>query len=242
MLVVTYAVPEQCPKHKITECNTCCCKSSDNVDFFDPDEKEPECTADPTTYEMKFTFTWNPTCHPNNYKSYSVFSPVWSWPVGVSHNTKYRLWDACMDNVSVGVGLISQIGLPFIITQEFTAAGANVLDYSIGNSLLPPDTQFSLRLKVDRSHQWVSAISNRGPTPDHLVGVADLQLCDGDKWKQRVKVCFELFSTGAALERVGDKMTRNSVQYNNCSFGFIELIQVRVLPGLFFITYFVNCI
>ena len=57
--------------------------------------------ADPATYEMKFTFTWNEVCHPGTLKGYSVFPPVWSWPVGVSHNTEYRMWDACMDDVSV---------------------------------------------------------------------------------------------------------------------------------------------
>ena len=50
----------------------------------------------------------------------------------------------------------------------------------------------------------------------------DLRLCDGDKWRERVKVCFELFSTAAASERVAGKMMRNSVQGKNCSFGCVE--------------------
>ena len=68
----------------------------------------------------------------------------------------------------------------------------------------------------------MSAVSNRGPTPDQIVGVTDLRLCDGEEWKKSVKVCLELFSTAAASERVAGEMERMSVQANNCSFGYIE--------------------
>ena len=68
----------------------------------------------------------------------------------------------------------------------------------------------------------MSVISARVPTRDQLVGVADLRLCDGDKWKESVKVCFELFSTAAASDRVAPEMQRNSVQGNSCSYGSVE--------------------
>ena len=148
--------------------------------------------------------------------------------VGVSHNAEYRMWDACMDDVSVGVGLISQIGLTFVIEQEFEAARSNILDRAIySGPLLAPETVFSFFLKVDKDHQLVSAVSNRGPTPDQLVGVADLDLCDGEKWRESVKVCFELFSTAAASERVAGEMERNSEQGNNCSFGYVEFTLMK---------------
>ena len=219
----SHAVPEECPAGGPSDdCPTCCCESSDNVEFYDPDAPEPECTAPPTTYEMTFNFNWNEVCHPGNFESYSIFQPVWSWPIGVSHNTKYRMWDACMDNVSIGVGLVSQIGLTGVLVMEFMAAADDILDYAIGGTLQPPTSQFSQNLSVNSDHQWVSALSNRGPTPDQIVGVADLRLCDGDKWKENVKICFELFSTAAASERVAPEMMRNSVQGNNCSFGYLE--------------------
>ena len=214
-----------CPQEGdvIKQCPTCCCESSGNIEFYNPDSPEPECSAKTAVYNMTFNFTWNEVCHPDNFNSYLVFSPVWSWPVGVSHNTQYRLWDACMDNVSVGVGLISQIGLTFVTMEELKAAGGDILDYAIyEGDLLGPEAVFSTNLRADKDHQWVSAISNRGPTRDQLVGVADLRLCDGDKWKESMKVCFELFSTAVASERVAGEMERNSVQYNNCSFGYIE--------------------
>ena len=177
---------------------------------------------------MKFTGTWSETCHPGDFNSHSVFSPMWSWPVGVSHNTNYRLWDACMDDASVGVGLVSQIGITDVLVQEFAAAGSNILNYTIGPNLVAPAGEVSQSLAVDKDHQFVSAISNRGPTPDQVVGVADLRLCDGEEWRKSVKVCFELFSTAAASDRVAPEMERNSVQGNSCSFGYIEFNLLEV--------------
>ena len=121
-------MPERCPRSApIQACPTCCCESSDNVEFYVPDAPEPKCTASPAVYEMTFSFAWNEVCHPGDFNGYSVFQPVWSWPIGVSHNTEYRMWDACMDNVSVGLGLVSQIGLASVIVQEFKAAGDDIL-------------------------------------------------------------------------------------------------------------------
>ena len=58
--------------------------------------------------------------------------------------------------------------------------------------------------------------------------MADLRLCDGDKWRESVKVFFELFSTATASERVAGEMERNSVQGNSCSFGYVQFNQVKV--------------
>ena len=80
----------------------------------------------------------------------------------------------------------------------------------------------SSNLIVDKNHQFVSAISMLVPSPDRLVGVADLRLCDGDEWRENVKVCFELFSTATATDKVAGEMERNSLQAGNCSFGYVE--------------------
>ena len=124
-----------------------------------------------------------------------------------------------MDDVSVGVGQVSQVGLTSIIVQEYLTASDDILDYAVADILLSGNGTRSLNLTVDKDHQWVSAISMCAATPDQMVGVADLGLCDGDKWKKKVKVCFELFSTAAASARVAGEMERNSIQANNCSLG-----------------------
>ena len=52
-----------------------------------------------------------------------------------------------MDNVSVSVGLVSQIGLTSVFVQEFLAAGDNILILLI--VIIPPSSQSSLCSRDD---------------------------------------------------------------------------------------------
>ena len=157
-LFLLFLVPGECPSTgPIEECPTCCCESSDNIEFYDPDSLEPECTASSALYEMIVDFTWSEACHPGDYESSLVFTPVWSTPIGISHNTNYRLWDACMDDVSVGIGLVSKNGLIGVIMKEFMTVGDNILDYAIPGVYPHPTSNISQKLTVDQDHQWVSA-------------------------------------------------------------------------------------
>ena len=214
-----FAVPAECPRSDpIEECPTCCCESTDNVEFYDPDATEPECTAPPATYEMKFVFRWSPTCHPDYY----FVNSQWTPPTGVSHNSLYRMWDACMDDTSLGVGLVSKTGNTSVIRQEYLAAGDKILDIAEGDGVPDGSGMTATHLMVDKDHPYVSAISMLAPSPDRMVGVADLRLCDGGVWKERVRLCFELFSTAYDTDKVLGPMERNSLQANNCSFGYVE--------------------
>ena len=219
-------VPDECPAGGtlIDGCNTCCCRSV-NEEFYNPDSAEPECTAPPAIYEMQFVFTWDGVCHSDYY---FPDESKWSPPTGVSHNTGYRMWDACMDDASPGVGLVSQTGDTSVINQEYMEAAEYILDSTEGQLVVPGAGMSSSKLIVDKDHQWVSAISMLVPSPDRLVGVADLRLCGGDQWRQNVTACFELFSTATATEKVVAEMERNSLQASNCSFGYA---QFNLLPN-----------
>ena len=61
------------------------------------------------------------------------------------------------------------------------AAGGNILNYTVGPNIVLSTGEMSLNLTVDKDHQWVSVISNRGPTPDQVVGVADLRETSGGR-------------------------------------------------------------
>ena len=207
------------------DCPTCCCESSENVEFYNPGAPEPECNAPPATYEIRFVFTWSNTCHPDYYFTDSH----WTSPSAVVHNTAYRMWDACMQEVGDGVALLSQNGSLSKITTELLVEGLvnkSVLDAPIFDSQHVPqgNGSTSFYLNFDKYHQWVSALSHLAPSTNQLVGVADLRMCDGDQWKEKVKACLELFSTS---ERGDDTTNRKSVQLNNCSFGYIELELIK---------------
>ncbi|CAI8048830.1 Spondin-2 [Geodia barretti] len=223
-------VPKKCPgRINESQCSTCCCESTENVEFYDPTFPEPECTADPASYNISFVFTWSVPCHPDYY---FPGESIWSPPTAVSHNTQYRMWDACMDNASPGVGLVSRTGNTSIINQEYALAGDNISNITEGDLVRPGSGMTSRIMMVDNKHQFVSAVSMLVPSPDRLVGVADLRLCDGDQWKREVQVCFELFSTATASNRASPEMQRNSFQANNCSFGYVRLILNAGSPSI----------
>ena len=204
----------------IEECETCCCNSSKNVEFYDPADPEPECTAPPALYGIDSVFTWSDTCHPDYYSDASRWEAI----LGVSHNTNYRLWDSCAEDVSPGLIQASQTGSLSVLVNEVISAiiAGDVLDGS-GNA--PFANAFGTSqgdIIIDKSHQWVSTFARLVPSNNQFVGVADLRLCNGDTWKETVKVCYELFSTTTASSGVGGPNERNSVQANNCSFGYVE--------------------
>ena len=227
----------------IEECPTCCCQTSDNAEFYNPDLPEPVCTApNPANYELTFVFRWDAICHPDFTFPRQVFTP----PSMVSHNTEYKMWDACMDDTSIGVGILSQHGVTSVVEQQYLAAGDNVLDFSRGVAIRGGVGETSNTLTVDAAHQWVSVASMLAPSPDRMVGFADLRMCDGDEWKESMMVCLELFSTATATEKVIGVMERNSLQANNCSFGYVQLdlvssqyyIQTRFWGYIVFFLYF----
>ena len=138
-----------------------------------------------------------------------------------------------MVSVTSGLAAFSETGdISGILSEtvraalvSFTAIDAPIFD---GDALPYGSGTTSIYLTLDKDHQYVSALTRLIPSPDYVVGVADLHLCDGDTWKERVKVCFELFSTAAASERVAPEMMRNSVQGHNCSYGFAEFSLTKV--------------
>ena len=133
-----------------------------------------------------------------------------------------------MDNVTIGVGIMSQLGDTSILDQEYLAAGDTILDTAVGEMVLAGVGESSINLTVNAYYQWVSAGLMLFPSVDRMVGVVDLRLCDGDVWKQSVKVCLELFSTATASEKIVGEMERNSLQANNCSFGYVEITLLEV--------------
>ena len=129
-----------------------------------------------------------------------------------------------MNNLSEGVLTFAQTGDIRLLAMEASTLGVagDRLDGILGSTISQASDSSTDKFVIDKFNQYVSVISRQVPSPDYIVGVADLRLCDGDKWRETVRVCMELFSTGANSEGEADNMERNSVQANNCSFGYIE--------------------
>lgn len=119
--------------------------------------------------------------------------------------------------------MLSNTGATNVIEGEYIAAGRSVRHYVTGN-LIEGTGVSSRGLRVDKDHQYVSVATMLVPSLDRMMGVAGLDMCDGDRWKKHVRVCGELFSTGY---RTNIAMRPNTLQDRNCSFGYFDF---RLMP------------
>ena len=111
------------------------------------------------------------------------------------------------------------------IKQEYSANAEYVLE-SFSTGLLSSGAgTLSAELDFDSGHQYVSVVTMLAPSADRMMGVSSLRLCNGSQWRESVKLCGELFSTATKSDRVSDG--RNSIQYNNCSFGYFIFTLLR---------------
>jgi hypothetical protein len=205
----------RCTKNPVAGCSTCCCKSSDNVEFFNPSGPNQQCTASGATYRATFVGTWTARCHPDYYFSSAHWSPL----TGISHDPSYEVWNSCMYDVSLGVERVSRFGSTGTVRQEYMRAGSKVKDIFQGSTLFPGAGTRTDTFTVDANHSYVTAMTMLAPSPDRMMGVSRLQLCDGTCWRDSVVVCGELFSTATASRLLGRP---NTIQFNNCSFGYFK--------------------
>ena len=212
--LLSSSVVSQCTKTPVEVCSTCCCNSTGNVEFYNPRGFNPPCTASEAIYRVKFVGTWTRQCHPDYYFSSGHWSPL----TGVSHDPSYEVWNACMYNVSTGVALVSQLGSTGTIEREYEAAGSKVKDTFRGRVIVGAGTMMDT-VGVNASHSYVTALTMLVPSRDRMMGVSRLQLCQRTCWKDRVVVCGELFSTATRSGVIGRP---NTIQSNNCSFGYFE--------------------
>ena len=137
-----------------------------------------------------------------------------------------QVWNPCMYNVSNGVALLSQTGSTSVLEGEYRDQGDSVKHYTKGD-LLPGSGKSARMLSVDADHSFVSVATMLVPSMDRMMGVSGLQLCNVNEWKERVKVCGELFSTATKTDPLGRP---NTLQMNNCSFGYFLFSLKHVLP------------
>lgn len=88
-----------CPssEHIPRKCRTCCCLSSDNVEFSHPDGPNRVCAArEIAAYKVSLISDYNPTCHPNFPVPADFGTPYFSGLAISSHTQNGRAYDKCV--------------------------------------------------------------------------------------------------------------------------------------------------
>ena len=125
------------------------------------DDDKPKCEA-PGEQEYKFLFigVWSLDRHPMAFPENARFTDT----VAVSHSDEYQLWapDTTIFRPDSTNHTASFEPIPGIIAGSY-----------------PVETY----LKVNKTHHYVSAVANVGPSPDWFIGISSIDVCDGYFWK-----------------------------------------------------------
>ncbi|KAI6656902.1 Tyrosine-protein kinase SYK-like [Oopsacas minuta] len=206
-----------------SKCPTCTeCESSSNSQTYKDQSCLPLlCIARKrVSYDIRFVGTWDQSSHPDFGFPYSHWSPL----TGASHKPSYEIWENCFRNVTTGVSNVAERGDPTRIIMEYATHPEDVLDTIENGQLLPGYGEITRSLNVNKNFHYITLLSMMGDTMDYMVGVDRLDMCDhnNNRWKDYVKVCLNLYSTGTKTD-IAPGCSSHSRQFSNCTFGYIEL-------------------
>ena len=154
------------------------------------------CPCDEAKYELIFEGLWSKHTHPDNFPE-SFWLAHFSDIIGASHSSDYRMWSP-NSNASEGVKELAEIGstkkleaeLKQVTSKTRTIIKARELSYPTLNS------KTSAVFRTDRQHHLVSILSKLGPSPDWMVGVSGLDLCQDCAWATQRVVNLFLWDAG----------------------------------------------
>ncbi|CAH0717275.1 unnamed protein product, partial [Brenthis ino] len=143
---------------------------------------EPCCACDEAKYEVTFEGLWNRNTHPREFPPESArahFGDV----IGASHTAQYRVWQEGRV-ASNGVRRLADDGTTTALEKELKAESDHIRTIikargiswqQVAGSGIP--TTFAV-FRVDAKHHLVSLAAKLAPSPDWIVGVSALELCN----------------------------------------------------------------
>ncbi|KAG8508618.1 Spondin-2, partial [Galemys pyrenaicus] len=161
---------------------------------------ESVCTARTVArYRLTFTGKWSQAAFP---KQYPLFRPPaqWSSLLGAAHSSDYSLWREG-GYASDGLREFAERGEAWALMTEMEAAEEKLQSVRgvFAAPAVPSGTgQTSAQLEAHARHSLVSFVVRIVPSPDWFVGVDSLDLCEGDRWKERVAL--DLFPHDAGTD------------------------------------------
>jgi len=135
------------------------------------------CACSEAKYEIMFEGLWSKETHPKDYPT-SEWLLHFSDVIGASHSTDYRVWEA--DGLaSKGISQVAKWGSPRVLESELKAKSSQIRTIIKSRGLWYPNVNgktFSI-FRTDSTHHLVSLVSMLGPSPDWIVGVSALEMC-----------------------------------------------------------------
>lgn len=138
------------------------------------------CACDEAKYELVFEGMWSKYTHPEEFPedhSQAYFSDI----IGASHSNEFRMWNYS-SYASDGVKELAEGGSTKKLESELKQVSSKTRTIIKARGLHYPtlNTKTTAVFRTDRYHHLVSILSKLAPSPDWMVGVSGLELCQSD--------------------------------------------------------------
>lgn len=162
-----------------------------------PPVLEQCCACGEAKYELVFEGLWSRYTHPEDFPE-NYWLAQFSDIIGASHSNEFRMWS--QDTfASDGVRELAETGSTKRLESELKQASSKMRTIIKARELHYPtlNNKTSAVFRTDRQHHLVSILSKLGPSPDWMVGVSSLELCQSDcSWAMQRVVDLYLWDAG----------------------------------------------
>ncbi|XP_022829704.1 spondin-1-like isoform X2 [Spodoptera litura] len=185
---------------------------------------EPCCACDEAKYEVTFECLWSRNTHPREFppeSAHAHFGDV----IGASHTAQFRVWQEGRV-ASPGVRRLADDGTTVALEKELKAESDHIRTIikargiswqQVGGAGIP--NTFAV-FRVDAKHHLMSLAAKLAPSPDWIVGVSALELCNANcTWSRSATIPLYPYDAG----------TDNGVTYTSHRNPTIPATPVRAL-------------
>jgi len=155
------------------------------------------CACDEAKYELVFEGLWSRYTHPDDFPE-NYWLAYFSDIIGASHSNDFRMW--ALDSLaSEGVRELAESGITKKLESELKQVSVKTRTIIKARELRFPtlNSKTSAVFRTDRHHHLVSILSKLGPSPDWMLGVSGLELCQSDcSWATQRVVDLHLLDAG----------------------------------------------
>lgn len=162
-----------------------------------PSQLDQCCACDEAKYELVFEGLWSKYTHPDDFPE-NYWLAYFSDIIGASHSNEFKMWQ--QDSyASEGVRELAETGSTKRLESELKQVSSKTRTIIKARELHYPtlNSKTSAVFRTDRQHHLVSILSKLGPSPDWMVGVPSLELCQADcSWATQRVVNLYLWDAG----------------------------------------------
>ncbi|XP_075972312.1 extracellular matrix protein f-spondin [Anticarsia gemmatalis] len=168
------------------------------------------CACDAAKYKMVFEGIWSAQTHPKDFPTKTAWLTHFSDIIGATHPKNFKFWGEG-ELASDGFRSLAEWGAVGLMERELRQQGSKLRSIVKAQGLWYPkvNTNTSGYFTVDRRRHFVSLASMFGPSPDWVVGVSGLNLCQKDCTWAESKV-IDLFPYDAGTDSGISYMSPNA--------------------------------